>query len=266
MQQLGGAHHKTRRAIAALHGVLFDEHLLDRMQFAVLGQALDGADARAVGARRRRETGQRGEAVEPDGAGAAFPFLAAGLWPHQPQILAQHTQQRLTVGAIHRDAFAVDDTLDRFIAVGAMSDGGTAEARAAARLAPEQHHLFRRGQSHTRSSRLNGFKAALDERANSSVRNHADRAHRQWDGRPGPACRDACRCDPRSVDRLSARPRPLTPDDGRRNAAQGDAGAGHFWASSSVNTMATFVTAIARIRRNPNLRYTPCWRLSYCYW
>ena len=40
-----GLHDHARRAVAALEGAVIDEGLLERMQAAALGQALDGQDA-----------------------------------------------------------------------------------------------------------------------------------------------------------------------------------------------------------------------------
>ena len=44
-----GSHDHSGRAVAALQSMLFPESFLHRMQFAVLRQAFDGRDLRAVG-------------------------------------------------------------------------------------------------------------------------------------------------------------------------------------------------------------------------
>ena len=67
-----------------------------------LANPFDGAYARAVGARRRRQTGQRGDAVEPDRARAALALFTSRLCARQAQVVAQHPQQGLAVRALHK--------------------------------------------------------------------------------------------------------------------------------------------------------------------
>ena len=93
--QHGRAHHEPRGAEAALDAPAVGQGLLDRVQAPVgRGQALDGGDARSVGAGRGHQARQHGPAVEVDGAGAALALGAALLGAGQPEVESQPVQQR----------------------------------------------------------------------------------------------------------------------------------------------------------------------------
>src|SRR5262245_55525977 len=53
-QQRRGGHHHARRAEAALQAVLLPEPFLQRVELAVLLEALDGLDARAISLNREQ--------------------------------------------------------------------------------------------------------------------------------------------------------------------------------------------------------------------
>ena len=96
LRQESGAHHQLAGdAEAALDRTVLDEGLLQRVQLALAGQALDGEHVLA----RRLEGGQRaGEhrrAVQQDGADAALGLVAADLGAGQAEALAQHIGQHL---------------------------------------------------------------------------------------------------------------------------------------------------------------------------
>jgi hypothetical protein len=72
----GGEEH-ARRAGAALQTVVLGEGLLDRVELAVVGEALDGEDVGAASLDGEHEARLDGLAVDDDGAGAADAVLAA---------------------------------------------------------------------------------------------------------------------------------------------------------------------------------------------
>ena len=83
----------TGHAVAALHRVFLDEGFLDRVQFPVLRQALDGFDVAAFDLRNLCLAGSNRIAVEQHGAGAALAFAAAVFGSREVQVLAQHLEQ-----------------------------------------------------------------------------------------------------------------------------------------------------------------------------
>src|ERR1700678_1028540 len=65
------------RAVAALHGVRFDEGFLQGVQLPVLREALNGCDLFPSDRGNAYEAGPDGSSVNQDGAGAALTFAAA---------------------------------------------------------------------------------------------------------------------------------------------------------------------------------------------
>jgi hypothetical protein len=106
-------HDLSRRAIAALEGVLVDEGLLHRMQLAVLRKPLDGGDLLAFGGQRQRQAGEHAAAFNQHRAGAALAVIAALLAAGQAKMLAQCVQQRGARVDVERTGFAVDLQRDR---------------------------------------------------------------------------------------------------------------------------------------------------------
>ena len=68
----------------------------------------------------RCQTGQRRNAIEPHGASATLPLLAARFGPGEPQVLAQQSQKRLAIGALDHHILAGHHALNRFIPIRVM--------------------------------------------------------------------------------------------------------------------------------------------------
>jgi hypothetical protein len=122
IQQRLGGHENSRRAVAALRGAKVGEALLQRVQLPVLDEPLHGDDPPVLALRGQRQARQHRLVVDEDGAGAALAELAAVLGAGEPQVLAQHLEQRLVVVDERVDGFAVDvhrqPQLPRFRAIG----------------------------------------------------------------------------------------------------------------------------------------------------
>ena len=82
-----------RRAIAALERVMVDERLLQRMQRAVVRQAFDRGDLRAIVHDGERQARIDAPAVDQHGAGAALALIAALFRAGQVEMLAQQVEQ-----------------------------------------------------------------------------------------------------------------------------------------------------------------------------
>jgi hypothetical protein len=91
--QRDGRHHLAGCAEAALKGIVIDEGLLNRMEFAVLGKTLDRRHLRAFGRRGKNHTTVHASSVQMHSAGAAFTEIAAFLGARQLQVLAQQIEQ-----------------------------------------------------------------------------------------------------------------------------------------------------------------------------
>ena len=105
-------HQHAGRAVTALQPVLGHEAGLQRVQRAVLLQALDRHELLAVGLHREHRARLHRAAVHEHGAGAAVRGVAADVGAGQPQILAEQVDQqqaRLDVGLV---LLAVDGELD----------------------------------------------------------------------------------------------------------------------------------------------------------
>src|SRR5262245_23558303 len=83
-----------RYAVSALRGAELREGLLEGMERAPLGEALDGEDRRVLALDGQRETGEHRLPVQEDRAGPALSELAAMLGPGQREVLAQHLEER----------------------------------------------------------------------------------------------------------------------------------------------------------------------------
>ena len=88
------AHHEARRAEAALHGVVRDERRLHRVQRFALREALDGGDLAATDVDGKQHARSNRHAVEPDRASRAGAPIAADFRPGQPELVAQHFDER----------------------------------------------------------------------------------------------------------------------------------------------------------------------------
>src|SRR3954471_6268635 len=108
-EQRGSRHDHAALAVTALGNVVFEPSLLDLVQLAVLGEALDGGDLLAArdGAQRHM-AGARRHAVDVHRAGAALGDAAAVLRASEAQGVAQHPQQRRTRIGVRLDRLSVD--------------------------------------------------------------------------------------------------------------------------------------------------------------
>ena len=104
LEQVGGGEQDPRRAEAALEGVVRAERLLQRAPL----EPLDGLDLGAVGLHGEQQAGADGDAVEPDGAGAADAVLAADVRAGQPERVAQEVGEQQA----RLDLFAVAPPVD----------------------------------------------------------------------------------------------------------------------------------------------------------
>jgi hypothetical protein len=82
------------RAVAALQRVVGDERALDRVELAAGREPLDGHHPPAVLRRGEREARVDPPVVDQHGAGAARPAIARALGAGQPELVAQHVEQR----------------------------------------------------------------------------------------------------------------------------------------------------------------------------
>jgi hypothetical protein len=94
VEQRAGGHQHPGGAEAALQAVALHEALLDRVQHAVLLQALDGAYVAAAGHRGQHRAGLHRLPVHPRDAGAAVAGVAAPVRPGQPELVAQEVHEQ----------------------------------------------------------------------------------------------------------------------------------------------------------------------------
>src|SRR5438093_2874852 len=85
-EQIRGGHDEARRAVAALQAVLVPERLLDRVQLAILGHALDRLQVLALRLDGEHRAALHGFAVDEDRARAAL----AGVAPDRSE---EHTSE-----------------------------------------------------------------------------------------------------------------------------------------------------------------------------
>ena len=83
------------RAVAALGGAQLGEGLLQRVEPAAVGHALDGLDLASLALDGQRQAGEHRLAVDQHGARAALAQLAAVLGAGEVELLAQHLEQGL---------------------------------------------------------------------------------------------------------------------------------------------------------------------------
>ena len=94
VEQVDAGHDHAGRAESALQAVLLPEALLQRVQFAVRGQPLDGRHLAAVGLHRKHRAGLRAAAVDEHGARAALARVAADVRAGQVQLFAQEVHEQ----------------------------------------------------------------------------------------------------------------------------------------------------------------------------
>src|SRR6185436_14476539 len=103
-----GGHQDPRRAVAALGRAEIGETLLQRMQPAAGGEPFDRFDPASLRLDGEHEAGQQRLSVHEHGAGAALPQLAAVLRAGEPEVFAQHLEQRLVIVGEQLDRLVVD--------------------------------------------------------------------------------------------------------------------------------------------------------------
>ena len=91
---MGGEDH-AGCADAALCSALFEEALLDGVEFFVDGEAFDGGDLGAFGLQDGDEAGVDEVAVHQDGAGSALAFAAALFGSGEVQVFAEDVEEAL---------------------------------------------------------------------------------------------------------------------------------------------------------------------------
>jgi hypothetical protein len=93
-EQSRGGNDLSRRAVAALKTIVFDERALERMQLAVRAQTFDSHNLIAVVHDRQRQTRCDAPSVGEHGACAARTLIAALLRTREMQAIAQCVEQR----------------------------------------------------------------------------------------------------------------------------------------------------------------------------
>ena len=91
---MGGEDH-AGGADAALGSAVFEEALLDGVEFFVDGDAFDGGDVCAFGLQGGDEAGVDEFAVHEDGAGAALAFAAAFFCAGEVEVFAEDVEEAL---------------------------------------------------------------------------------------------------------------------------------------------------------------------------
>src|SRR5262249_52699624 len=114
------------RAIAALKGIVIDECLLQRVEMAVLCQALDRGDARAVLHHGQHQARYDAAAVDQDSTGTTLAVITTLLGTGQVEMLAQDIEQRRSRVEAKRMLRPVHREIDRSDARGsARAMGGS---------------------------------------------------------------------------------------------------------------------------------------------
>ena len=85
---VGGEDH-AGSADSALGSAVFEEALLDGVEFFVDGEAFDGGDVGAFGLENGDQAGVDEVSVEEDGAGSAFAFSAAFFGAGEVKVFAE---------------------------------------------------------------------------------------------------------------------------------------------------------------------------------
>src|SRR6267378_2170345 len=94
-KQILSGHQHSRRAEAALQRVLLVKGLLQRLQLAGIRKALDGVHPAAVRLHGEHQAAAHDIAVDPQGACAAHPVLAADVRAREAQLIAQEVDEVL---------------------------------------------------------------------------------------------------------------------------------------------------------------------------
>jgi hypothetical protein len=112
-QQRGRGYQPAGSAIPALHRAVLQPGLLNRVQDAVLGQALDGRDPFPGHLRGWCAARGHGPAADQDHAGAADAFAAAEFRAGAARLVPEHIQQGGLLVRRHLGCRTVNDDRDR---------------------------------------------------------------------------------------------------------------------------------------------------------
>ncbi len=93
-QKRCAAHHHSRRTKPALHGVMLDKGLLNRMKLFPVSQTFDCRDLRAASVESECHATRRHFAVDPDRAGRACASIASDFGAGESQSLPEDLDQR----------------------------------------------------------------------------------------------------------------------------------------------------------------------------
>jgi hypothetical protein len=114
LEERSGLHDHAVDAVAALHRLLFDERLLQRVRLLGRAEPFEGHHFRPRSLRDREHARADRPAVDMHGAGAALREPAAEARPVLMEVLAQRVEQRhLRVVDPDRALPAVEDEADR---------------------------------------------------------------------------------------------------------------------------------------------------------
>lgn len=86
--------HHPRRTVTALQTMVFPEGFLNRMQFSILGQTLNGQYLPAIRSHRKAGTGFYATPVHDDGTGPTVAGVTADMGSRQLQHLSQEIHQQ----------------------------------------------------------------------------------------------------------------------------------------------------------------------------
>src|SRR5712675_778188 len=110
-------------ADAALGSALFEEALLDGMEFFVDDEAFDGGDFGAFDLQDGDEAGVDQVAVDQDGAGSALAFAAALFGSGKVQVFAEDVEEALHRWGFDGFCLAIDSELNGGHAVASLKTG-----------------------------------------------------------------------------------------------------------------------------------------------
>src|SRR2546422_10806245 len=99
IQKCLGSHDDAIDAKSALHRLLIDERLLNRVRLLEASEAFERRDLRSRDSAHRRDAGTYCLAFDDHRAGSALTETATELRPAQRKIVAQHVEQRC--GRVH---------------------------------------------------------------------------------------------------------------------------------------------------------------------
>ena len=107
MEETEGRHEHACRAIATLHGIRFQEGLLEWVKLAVLLEAFDGPDLLFAEVSDMLVAGTGGRAINQNRASAALPFTAAVFAAGEAEIITQNAEESAFAIGIDINGFSI---------------------------------------------------------------------------------------------------------------------------------------------------------------